>query len=346
MRRSSILLVALVLAGQSLSAQKATRDARRHPVARAVRTRAAKEPLTTGALATGSHDVVLNEVRFWYRVAGVATKERPPVLFLHGGPGYNSHSFSVLEGPRLERQLRMIYYDQRGAGRSERPWTMHYDIDTLVEDIEALRRTLGVPQIALIGHSFGGLLALEYAAKYPEQVSRLVLAGAFSDGPATCRIHRDRFAALHIAEYARVVADTAWMKAAARSDCELESRGLSSADFEAFNDSGIFPDTTRRRLQDSVDALSGLRNTGEQSRALVRAGLLFYRFTRHARLTMPTMVVIGGRDYAIGTEPQRHLAAAMPGDVTVVEYPRAGHFMYLDEPARFAQDVAAFLAGR
>ena len=45
------------------------------------------------ALATGEHDVVVNGVRLWYRVAGAATPGTPPVLFLHGGPGYNSYTF-------------------------------------------------------------------------------------------------------------------------------------------------------------------------------------------------------------------------------------------------------------
>ncbi len=72
----------------------------------------------------------------------------------------------------------MVYYDQRGSGRSERPWSGGYSLERLVEDVEALRRELGAPSVALIGHSFGGTLALEYAAKYPERGSRMVLVGA------------------------------------------------------------------------------------------------------------------------------------------------------------------------
>src|SRR5438445_13240242 len=69
----------------------------------------------------------------------------------------------------------MVDFDQRGSGNSERPWTGEYSMATLVEDIEGLRRELGVPQIALIGHAFGGALALEYAAAYPARVARIVI---------------------------------------------------------------------------------------------------------------------------------------------------------------------------
>jgi proline iminopeptidase len=119
-------------------------------------------------------------------------------------------------------------------------------------------------------------------------------------------------------------------------------RALGSAGFEAFNAGGIFPDSLVRRRMDSVDALSGLRNTGEQQRALFRAGLFDHRFAGHARLTMPVLVLIGGQDQAIGLAPQRMLSAVLQ-DVRVVEYERAGHFMYLDEPRRFAREVVGFL---
>src|SRR6266699_3785415 len=134
-------------------------------------------------LRDGPHQVVVNNVRLWYRVAGRAAAGIPPVVFLHGGPGQGSYHFAALAGPYLERSLRLVYFDQRGSGRSERPWTRDYDMSTLVEDIEGLRRELGVDQLALIGHSFGGTLALEYAAKYPERVSALVFVAGLWDAP-------------------------------------------------------------------------------------------------------------------------------------------------------------------
>src|SRR5919112_4248707 len=116
-------------------------------------------------LRAGPHEVALNGVRHFYRVGGRADTTVPPLVFLHGGPGQGSEHFDALAGPYMERQLRMVYFDQRGSGKSERPASGNYALATLVEDIEALRQTLGVPKLALLGHSFGGLLALEYGAK-------------------------------------------------------------------------------------------------------------------------------------------------------------------------------------
>jgi proline iminopeptidase len=173
-------------------------------------------------------------------------------------------------------------------------------------------------------------------------VSKLILVGAFSDGPMTCKVHRERLASMHLVEYARVVRDTAWTNAAKRNDCEYEGRALSDAERERFNDSGIFPDPALQRKQDSVDARSGLRNTGEMNRALFAAGLVNARFTRHSRIRMPVLVIAGSHDNAVGVPPQKALAAALP-NARFAEYARAGHFPYLEEPERFRRDVISFL---
>lgn len=57
-----------------------------------------------------------------------------PVVYLHGGPGQGSQSFAKFAGPELEKGLRMVYLDQRGSGRSERPWNKAYSLDLFVEE--------------------------------------------------------------------------------------------------------------------------------------------------------------------------------------------------------------------
>src|SRR5207245_3496499 len=109
----------------------------------------------------GPHQVVINNVRLLYRVAGRAAPGVPPVVFLHGGPGQGSYHFAALVGPSLEHSLRMVYFDQRGRGTSEQPSTGEYSMATLVEDIDGVRRELCEQQIALIAHSFGVPMHLE-----------------------------------------------------------------------------------------------------------------------------------------------------------------------------------------
>lgn len=139
-----------------------------------------------GPTQFGPHEVVLEGVRFWYRVAGDAPAAAPPVVFLHGGPGAGSYEFAYFAGPELERGLRMIYFDQRGSGRSERPWSGDYAMSTLVDVIERLHVHLGAPRIALVAHSFGAALARQYAARRPERVPKMVIAGGLPNAAAGC----------------------------------------------------------------------------------------------------------------------------------------------------------------
>ncbi|HEX8670426.1 MAG TPA: alpha/beta hydrolase [Longimicrobium sp.] len=291
--------------------------------------------------STGEHTAVINGARLWYRVAGSGSV---PVVFVPGGPGRNSYDFAAVQGPRLERRLKMVYFDPRGTGRSERPASGDYAIATMVEDIEGLRRELGAPRIALIGHSFGALMALEYAAKYPQRVSRIVYADGLWDTRLQCRARRDRLIASFPALRERILSDTLDEQGKRRSDCELEFRVLNGKDREAFNDAGVFRDSVSKARLEGLDRASALSNTGEMSRALFRAGLLEYRFTRLDRLTMPVQVIVGRYDAVGGMEPQRILARRLP-NARFVEFPESGHFTYLDEPDRFAHEVTNFLTG-
>jgi proline iminopeptidase len=106
----------------------------------------------------------------------------------------------------------------------------------------------------------------------------------------------------------------------------------------------MFPDSTTAVRLDSVYAASGLRNTGELSRALFGAGGMGeWRFATHDRLTMPVLVIAGAHDRQVGLAPQRELAERLP-QARLIVYERSGHYPNLDEPSRFARDVVAFLA--
>ena len=89
-----------------------------------------------------------------------------PCLVMHGGLGVDHTQFREWLDP-LGDVLRLIYYDHRGNGRSGRPPIETLTFDQLVADADALRAHLGYDQIAVMGHSYGGCLALLYALRYP-----------------------------------------------------------------------------------------------------------------------------------------------------------------------------------
>jgi proline iminopeptidase len=100
--------------------------------------------------------------------------EGVPCLYLHGGPGYWSKSFSELAGPYLEKQVEMIYLDQRGCGRFSQS-SQNYSLERLMKDIEEVRRQLEIDEMYILAHSFGGILAVHYAHHFGENVLGLIL---------------------------------------------------------------------------------------------------------------------------------------------------------------------------
>jgi proline iminopeptidase len=286
--------------------------------------------------ATGEHRVRTSDgVELWYRVAGVP--KGVPILFLHGGPGEGSQAMQALGGPALEKRVRMVYLDQRGSGQSQRPKdAKHYSLALLESDVDLIRRQLGVEKIVLLAHSAGTPIALDYAADHPEHVAGLILTGAVPDLPAAVDNLCDRVRQVHPELYAKAVAD-----AEPGRKCNPFS-AFPDAERQAFFDDNMFPDPLVRERVNWLDHIPGIANGGELGGALSNQGFFDYRFTRAQRITMPLLFIAGGKDFQTALSPQRTLAAKVR-DGRVIVYPNAGHFMFADEPERFARDVAAFV---
>ena len=95
----------------------------------------------------------------------------PPVIVLHGGPDFD-HTYLLPELDQLAAHARLVYYDQRGRGRSAIGVEPNdVSIASEIADLDALRRSLGVDAVAILGHSWGGLLAMEYTTRHPDRVS-------------------------------------------------------------------------------------------------------------------------------------------------------------------------------
>lgn len=116
----------------------------------------------------------IRDVSLYVKVMG----QGYPLLLMHGGPGLDHTSLLPLQP--LADHFTLIFYDQRCNGRSNGEVTS-MTFENLTADAEALRQELGIDQWAVLGHSFGGNVALEYALRYPQSLSRLVLMNTGGD---------------------------------------------------------------------------------------------------------------------------------------------------------------------
>ena len=122
---------------------------------------------------------------YWKAVGEPGSKETAVVL--HGGPG-GTHDYVIPFADLAQGGYRVIFYDQLGCGRSDLARNVsEYSIDRDVEDLEMLRRALGLERVHLIGSSYGGLLAIAYALAHPAPVHTLVSASGLADVPLTVR---------------------------------------------------------------------------------------------------------------------------------------------------------------
>jgi L-proline amide hydrolase len=116
--------------------------------------------------------------RTWYRIVGdiSASGSKVPLLVLHGGPGF-PHDY-LFDLARLSDGGRpVVFYDQIGCGRSDRPDdTTLWAMETFVDEVATIRAALGLERVHLLGHSWGGWLALEYALGKPAGLASLTLA--------------------------------------------------------------------------------------------------------------------------------------------------------------------------
>lgn len=113
--------------------------------------------------------------KLYYRTFGSGA----PLLIINGGPGMNSDGFVTL-AKALSKNRQTIIYDQRGTGRStvKKIDTTTITMQLMVQDLENLRKSLGYEKWAILGHSFGGMLASYYATLFPQRITSLILSSS------------------------------------------------------------------------------------------------------------------------------------------------------------------------
>src|SRR5260221_13002197 len=105
---------------------------------------------------------------------GSRMREKPTAFLVHGGPGGDHTDAKTVCAPLAEK-LQLVYFDHRGQGRSARGNSEDYNLDENVADLEALRQYLGLGPIVSIGTSYGGMVAMTHAPRYPDAGSHLIL---------------------------------------------------------------------------------------------------------------------------------------------------------------------------
>ncbi|AYL99464.1 alpha/beta fold hydrolase [Mucilaginibacter celer] len=133
-------------------------------------------PLTDTTVKTGGNKLISIDGKYnvWTKKIG---EGKIKVLLLHGGPGFSHDYMECFEDFLPKEGIEFYYYDQLGCGNSDAPAdTSLYNIARYVEEVEQVRKGLGLDNFYIFGHSWGGLLAMEYLHKYQSHVKGAILS--------------------------------------------------------------------------------------------------------------------------------------------------------------------------
>lgn len=342
MRISAILLAVLAFAGCGESKDEPTADT---PVAEPSAGEAQPEPReercgSERAWEGGQVLEMPDGARVYYRVVG--RLDAPAAVYLHGGPGYNAYGFERAVGAQLERSLRMVYLDQRGCGRSrgDEPDTP-FGMEPTVADLERLREALSISRWSVIGHSFGGLVALEYAKRHPDAIDRLVLVEAAADPAAAIEFQ--------IATLVEKTADARPEVAAIarRPDPPMERI---TAIYQLLGRVELqrhlhWADEGAQRRAEDWDREAGLLQCTREGVALAygEEGRMGSHPELIELLAQPALFIAGRHSRVISPEMMEEHCRRWGARLVWME--ESGHFPFVEEPERFAATVVQFVTG-
>ena len=262
-----------------------------------------------------------------------------PVMVCHpGGPGFSATYFGDLAA--LWEQHTLIMLNPRGTGGSDRPNDSRaYQIDDYVSDVEQLRQHLGLERMLLLGHSHGGVVAMAYAATFPDRVRRLVLASTL------CRFGPDQEAAMRAGIDKRTGQHWA---ADAIAALEEEQAGHFVSDQElsalVFRELPLYFAHFGAAEAGYLDTLKSETVNADALKLFNQE--IFTTFDLRSRLpaiTSPTLVITGDEDFICGPICAKEICASMSGARLVV-VGDAGHQVFVEQPQTFHDGVADFLA--
>jgi len=269
--------------------------------------------------------VPVNATELWVEELGAGPNA---LLLVHGGPGFD-HTYLRPWLDPLADSFHLIFVDLRGHGQSRREGTEGLRTDTVVADLDGLRDALDLDRWSLLGHSFGGFMALSYAVAHPDRLRGLVLVATAAD---------------------------IWslLGYAARGLAEAGGQELADAWRTVSADDAVFW-TARRRILPYMFAqpdasraaavFAGVRPAGAPNAFWFKREAARYDLrARLPELAVPTLVIAGRQDRFMPIAASEALARALPhGRLRVFE--RSGHLPFVEEQGDFLEVVREHLRG-
>ena len=262
--------------------------------------------------------VKVGDVSIYYEVHG----EGEPLLLIMGYGHNSGHWFSQIPG--LSHEYGVIAFDNRGTGRSVKP-DIPYTVQMLAEDMSGLLEALGIDAAHIYGVSMGGMIAQEFALRYPDKMIGLIL------GCTTCG---GRNSIMPDAEAMGLLFDTERMKRLTPEEGARET--LPFLCNQEFIDNN--PDIAERYIAKTVEYVTPLRGFMRQAEAITAHDT----YNRLPQIKAPTLVIAGTADRLVPVENSRILASRIPNaELVILE--NMGHFFFMEALEEANKAILDFL---
>jgi proline-specific peptidase len=270
----------------------------------------------------------------WYRSVG----DGPgiPLLCLHGGPGSTHLGLTALD--LLADERRVVLYDQLGSGNSSKPsdpslWT----VELFLAELANVRDALGLDRVHLLGHSWGGMLALEYALTQPGGLASLVLSSTLS----SAALWREESLRLRAALPAEIREPLNAHEAAGTTDDPEYQRAMLGFLHRHLCRLDPWPPVVEQLWRSTnLEVYNTMWGPSEAHPTGVLAG--WDVTSRLGRIRVPALVLCGRYDEATPRQAET-IAAALP-DAERVIFEESAHLAPLEETEHYLATVRAFLA--
>ena len=315
----------------------------------------------------------INGAKLHFRVRG-ADPANPYLVILHGGPGFSAHMFYPW-GKSIESVVNVVYLDQRGCGQSARlklanpmqptdAEVKDYTMENLEKDIEGVREFLKVKDWYVLGHSWGGMLGINYVSTYPASVKGFIFVDGLLSQPATQEAILD-FSEKQIARDEKS-SDPKLQERAARLKPYLPyARGLeagvprllSTMQFAMgqFNEiyyadgkvGAVYNAKLREVLKSYHIPLTAITPANEPGAALMKTANYATRddSARLAQIKSRALVINGRQDGLITTASAERVHDGIAGS-EIMLLDKCGHFPFAEQPVAFSEAILKFVAAK
>ncbi|MED1954199.1 alpha/beta fold hydrolase [Brevibacillus centrosporus] len=288
----------------------------------------------------------INGTRIFFDVEGMGwvpdgpvLRQKPVCFVLHGGPGGDHTGYKPGLTPLAEK-MQLIYIDNRGSGRSAKGSQESYSLENNVEDIEALRKHLGLDKIILHGHSYGGMVAQTYALRYPDNVAGLLL---LTTSPSYEFLHKaQKIVEQKGTEEMKAIAQVLWEGAFSSQEQLTSFYELMAPMYSVTHNA----DPSEEERKAAMDARARSNRCFE---ALNEGfGGFLKTFDLRDKLSsihVPTLVMGARHDWITPVEDSEEIASLIPESELVI-FENSSHSVIKDEHAHYVATVLDFVQRR